>query len=219
MAPALVETYSRLLVYTEIESLGIKGFLSESNHPFSFNQSVKITIYHQILSNSRPTPTSRIQIARLGHPLHPPRNAILPDASHSTILSCSIVVASPFARLRSAHQQNPAASLCWIDGVAIDHRSWIGRSATTAVTVLLRTEGIRIDCLDGKWRIESGADSDDSTGNACHRYRHGWSIERLVQGSSVDHHATHTPFVGSEHVELFPAGAQHISIANKYEGK
>lgn len=29
MAPALVETYSRLLVYTEIESLGIKGFLSE----------------------------------------------------------------------------------------------------------------------------------------------------------------------------------------------
>lgn len=27
MAPALVETYSRLLVYTEIESLGIKGFL------------------------------------------------------------------------------------------------------------------------------------------------------------------------------------------------
>lgn len=28
VAPALVETYSRLLVYTEIESLGIKGFLS-----------------------------------------------------------------------------------------------------------------------------------------------------------------------------------------------
>jgi len=26
-APALVETYARLLVYTEIESLGIKGFL------------------------------------------------------------------------------------------------------------------------------------------------------------------------------------------------
>uniref|UniRef100_A0A182MU65 Mediator of RNA polymerase II transcription subunit 23 n=1 Tax=Anopheles culicifacies TaxID=139723 RepID=A0A182MU65_9DIPT len=29
MAPALVETYSRLLVYTEIESLGIKGFLGQ----------------------------------------------------------------------------------------------------------------------------------------------------------------------------------------------
>lgn len=29
MAPALVETYSRLLVYTEIESLGIKGFISK----------------------------------------------------------------------------------------------------------------------------------------------------------------------------------------------
>lgn len=28
MSPALIETYSRLLVYTEIESLGIKGFLS-----------------------------------------------------------------------------------------------------------------------------------------------------------------------------------------------
>lgn len=32
MAPALVETYSRLLVYTEIESLGIKGFLSTIPH-------------------------------------------------------------------------------------------------------------------------------------------------------------------------------------------
>ena len=29
LAPALVETYSRLLVYIEIESLGIKGFISE----------------------------------------------------------------------------------------------------------------------------------------------------------------------------------------------
>jgi hypothetical protein len=28
ISPALIETYSRLLVYTEIESLGIKGFLS-----------------------------------------------------------------------------------------------------------------------------------------------------------------------------------------------
>ena len=31
LAPALVETYSRLLVYMEIESLGIKGFISEYN--------------------------------------------------------------------------------------------------------------------------------------------------------------------------------------------
>lgn len=31
LAPALVETYSRLLVYMEIESLGIKGFISQSN--------------------------------------------------------------------------------------------------------------------------------------------------------------------------------------------
>lgn len=31
LAPALVETYSRLLVYNEIESLGIKGFISESS--------------------------------------------------------------------------------------------------------------------------------------------------------------------------------------------
>lgn len=29
LAPALVETYSRLLVYTEIESLGIKGFIAQ----------------------------------------------------------------------------------------------------------------------------------------------------------------------------------------------
>lgn len=31
LAPALVETYSRLLVYMEIESLGIKGFISKSS--------------------------------------------------------------------------------------------------------------------------------------------------------------------------------------------
>ncbi len=30
LAPALVETYSRLLVYMEIESLGIKGFIGEA---------------------------------------------------------------------------------------------------------------------------------------------------------------------------------------------
>ena len=30
LAPALVETYSRLLVYMEIESLGIKGFISKT---------------------------------------------------------------------------------------------------------------------------------------------------------------------------------------------
>lgn len=29
--PALIETYARLLVYTEIESLGIKGFLCKFN--------------------------------------------------------------------------------------------------------------------------------------------------------------------------------------------
>lgn len=39
LAPALVETYSRLLVYMEIESLGIKGFISKKEiffPPFLF---------------------------------------------------------------------------------------------------------------------------------------------------------------------------------------
>ena len=31
LAPALVETYSRLLVYMEIESLGIKSFIGKRN--------------------------------------------------------------------------------------------------------------------------------------------------------------------------------------------
>ena len=31
LCPALVETYSRLLVYMDIESLGIKGFICEYN--------------------------------------------------------------------------------------------------------------------------------------------------------------------------------------------
>ena len=35
LAPALVETYSRLLVYMEIESLGIKGFISELQKHFN----------------------------------------------------------------------------------------------------------------------------------------------------------------------------------------
>lgn len=34
LAPALVETYSRLLVYMEIESLGIKGFISKKENSF-----------------------------------------------------------------------------------------------------------------------------------------------------------------------------------------
>lgn len=29
LAPALIETYARLLVYTEIESIGIKTFISK----------------------------------------------------------------------------------------------------------------------------------------------------------------------------------------------
>lgn len=37
MAPALVETYSRLLVYTEIESLGIKGFISKYHQSCYFS--------------------------------------------------------------------------------------------------------------------------------------------------------------------------------------
>lgn len=36
LAPALVETYSRLLVYTEIESLGIKGFISKNSFTPTF---------------------------------------------------------------------------------------------------------------------------------------------------------------------------------------
>lgn len=43
MAPALVETYSRLLVYTEIESLGIKGFLGmERIHQFTYSSDLVI---------------------------------------------------------------------------------------------------------------------------------------------------------------------------------
>jgi hypothetical protein len=36
LAPALVETYSRLLVYMEIESLGIKGFISKDSGVYIF---------------------------------------------------------------------------------------------------------------------------------------------------------------------------------------
>lgn len=35
ISPALLETYSRLLVYIEIESLGIKGYISKYLHLLS----------------------------------------------------------------------------------------------------------------------------------------------------------------------------------------
>lgn len=47
LAPALVETYSRLLVYMEIESLGIKGFISqyfEFSHHF-YQMILEKTVY------------------------------------------------------------------------------------------------------------------------------------------------------------------------------
>lgn len=45
MDPALVETYSRLLVYTEIESLGIKGFLSTYDPIKVHKHLPKLSIY------------------------------------------------------------------------------------------------------------------------------------------------------------------------------
>lgn len=53
MAPALVETYSRLLVYTEIESLGIKGFLSKFFfvHLRSTNQSFVAQLLPQVFKS------------------------------------------------------------------------------------------------------------------------------------------------------------------------
>lgn len=51
MAPALIETYSRLLVYTEIESLGIKGFLSK-NTLKTFRNETKLIILLKISQRS-----------------------------------------------------------------------------------------------------------------------------------------------------------------------
>lgn len=48
ISPAVVETYSRLLAYTEIESLGIKGFLGEIFHP--------ILLFSRFISVSRVFP-------------------------------------------------------------------------------------------------------------------------------------------------------------------
>jgi mediator of RNA polymerase II transcription subunit 23 len=45
LAPALVETYSRLLVYTEIESLGIKGFISKLQQPDSNNNILLLKLF------------------------------------------------------------------------------------------------------------------------------------------------------------------------------
>jgi hypothetical protein len=54
LAPALVETYSRLLIYTEIESLGIKGFMSnflcDFLNNFWINVAIKISNYILIFS-------------------------------------------------------------------------------------------------------------------------------------------------------------------------
>lgn len=48
MSPALVETYSRLLVYTEIESMGLKGFISElDNFYFLFFYVVYLEMFDE----------------------------------------------------------------------------------------------------------------------------------------------------------------------------
>lgn len=52
MAPALIETYSRLLVYTEIESLGIKGFLSKNTLKIFPNENKLIIILLKISQRS-----------------------------------------------------------------------------------------------------------------------------------------------------------------------
>lgn len=44
LAPALVETYSRLLVYTEIESLGIKGYIGNYLKFIYFSIFIKLVI-------------------------------------------------------------------------------------------------------------------------------------------------------------------------------
>jgi hypothetical protein len=44
LAPALVETYARLLVYMEIESLGIKGFICKISMMYFLNYSM-VSIY------------------------------------------------------------------------------------------------------------------------------------------------------------------------------
>lgn len=103
MAPALVETYSRLLVYTEIESLGIKGFLSKlCAHKSNIGNLIDFFLHHSI----RSTLADRIQIAGMGHFAHTSRNALISHASHSIILSCAISQPFAFVGRRSAHKSN-----------------------------------------------------------------------------------------------------------------
>lgn len=52
LAPALVETYSRLLVYMEIESLGIKGFISESQTLSQAYQPHGLNNWHRGITHS-----------------------------------------------------------------------------------------------------------------------------------------------------------------------
>lgn len=92
LPPALVETYSRLLVYTEIESLGIKGFISNLKKNYNFFLLItkrkmrfeKIDCLFRLFN--RPALTNGFQISRLGHSLHAPGDVQLPNAPHPTSL-------------------------------------------------------------------------------------------------------------------------------------
>ncbi|RWS25047.1 Mediator of RNA polymerase II transcription subunit 23-like protein, partial [Leptotrombidium deliense] len=86
VSPALVETYSRLLIYTEIESLGIKGFMTQLLNTVWRNQawSMLHTVLEMFIYRLHHVPAHyRIQL--LGH-LHTLSN--VPQTNHTQLHLC-----------------------------------------------------------------------------------------------------------------------------------
>lgn len=163
MAPALVETYSRLLVYTEIESLGIKGFLGTNLLQSTYSNNLQIPLLF------RPTIADGFQIAILEYFAHSAGNAFISNASYSAVVSRPIAVAFAFAGICAAHKSNAIAFMCRNDCAAFDIGTWVGWSATTALAIFRWSQTVGFNYFGWKRRTQSRTDFDHCTINAYHR--------------------------------------------------
>ena len=107
LAPALVETYSRLLVYTEIESLGIKGFITQVMTSVSKSQAWGI--FHTLVEMftyrvHHMQPQYRIQLLTLLH------SCAMPQTNQIQLTLCVENAALRLIGLLGAAEMQPCYS-------------------------------------------------------------------------------------------------------------
>lgn len=158
----------------------------------------------------RSTVADRVQIASVGNFTHATRDVIVPNASHSIILSRSISESFAFIGICAAHKSNPNSFVCRINGIAFDHWHGFSWSTTAALSIFHRFENSWKCCVDREWGIESGAHFNGSSFDAHHWLRGGRSIECMVQRITLINNAAYTTFMGISYITMLSADSQHI---------